>query len=84
MSSKRTKKRVIKAFQLEGLTLSKGALNGVLSVLKSEEDEAGAIRVMIKSLKARIDRDETRSYVFFKMFTLTQIFNTLNIQPTYM
>ena len=63
MSSKRAKKRVIKAFQLEGLTLSKGALNGVLSVLKSEEDEAGAIRVMIKSLKARIDRDETRSSV---------------------
>ena len=63
MSSKRAKKRVIKAFQLEGLTLSKGALKGVLSVLKSEEDEAGAIRVMIKSLKARIDRDETRSSV---------------------
>ena len=83
MSSKRTKKRVIKGFQLEGLTLSKGALNGVLSVLKSEEDEAGAIRVMIKSLKARIDRDETRSYVFVKMFTLTQIFDNLNIQPTH-
>jgi DNA polymerase epsilon subunit 2 len=61
--SKKLKKRIIKCFQLEGLTLSKKALLGVLSVLKSENDEEEAIRVMVKSLKARIDRDESRSSV---------------------
>ena len=38
-----------------------------------------------KELASQRERRETfETYVFFKTFTLTQIFNTLNIQPTYM
>ena len=44
-----------------------------------EEDDK-----VVKDDAEEVDVTTKLLYVFFKTFTLTQIFNTLNIEPTYM
>lgn len=63
MFSRQKRMRICRAFQIEGLSLSKGALKAICSVLKSEPQQERALLRIIQALKGRIDRNETHSPV---------------------
>ena len=59
-------------------------LINVSNLIIEDEEKVNMILKMYRRGSKDVRRRFFVSYVFFKTFTLTQIFNTLNIQPTYM
>ena len=55
----------------------------VSNLIIEDEEKVNMILKMYRRGSKDVRRRFFVSYVFFKTFTLTQIFNALNIQPTY-